>query len=568
MFELRRDIKKIELEGDIKDSQTKSIGRLRFTLICLFLCFFLVILKITNLSILYNQKVLKAKNYKNNDFIVDKRADIVDRNGEILAISLPSNDLFANPTLIREENKENLAKEISKILHNVSEKEIYSKLKSKKKFVYLKRQITPREWSSIEKIGEPNIRKLKRYIRHYPHQEHAAHILGGVNIDNLGIKGIEKSYDKILKDKNFVKDKNSIQLSIDIGIQKILDNHLNETITKHSAVGGSGIILDIKNSEILAMSSLPQFNPNKISKITKKNEFNMSTLGVYELGSVFKSLILAMALDKEILSENTIYDATYPIKEGKFTIHDYKPKKRPLKISECVIYSSNICFAKVGQDLGEKNLRSYLSKMKLNDKPEIEIPEIGEPLLPDIWRKTNIMTVSFGHGIAVSPLQFVNAFSSIINGGHYRDSTLIKNKYSNKDLGHKVISHKTSLRIRNLLREVVRNKDGSGDKAEVPGFFVAGKTGTAIKIKSNRYEKNENITSFVGFFPSYDPKYIVFILVDDPKPIKETFNYATGGWVAAPTVKKIINEIVPKLGLNPEDKENDEYFIPQISLIN
>ena len=210
-------------------------------------------------------------------------------------------------------------------------------------------------------------------------------------------------------------------------------------------------------------------------------------------------------------------------------------------------------------------MKKFYKKMKLTNKPIIELPEIAQPLLPDVWRKTNLMTMSYGHGIASSPLQFVNAFNSIINDGKFRYATLIKNKNNEKDFLTKVISENTSKRVRELLRENVRNKEGSGDTAEIEGYSIGGKTGTAIKNKKNRYNKNENITSFVGFFPSYDPKYLVFIMVDNPKPIKETFYYATGGTVAAPTVKKIINEMIPRLRVEPEvDKENN--IIHNVSL--
>ena len=307
------------------------------------------------------------------------------------------------------------------------------------------------------------------------------------------------------------------------------------------------------------MNSLPQFNPNKINKMDKKAEFNNATLGVFELGSLFKSLSGAIALDKKILTEDTIYDARKPLKEGKFTIHDYKPKKRKLKFSECVLYSSNICFAQVGTDIGEKNMKEYFERLQLTNKPEIELPEVGEPILPTVWRKTDLMAMSYGHTIAVSPLQFVNAFNAIINGGKFQYSTLIKKENYENNFSTEVISENTSKRIRKLLREVVRSNEGSGKSANIKGFSIGGKTGTAIKNKKNRSGyKDENRTSFVGFFPSYDPKYIVFIMVDNPKRIKENFNYATAGWVAAPTVKKIINEMIPRLGIEPEiDKENE-----------
>ena len=550
-------IRNIELSGEIKKSNIRSRGRFRFCLICLFLGFSLILLKITHLSILYNKNANPSVVHSNQakNIIDHKRADIVDRNGELLATSLLSYDLSANPKLIKNEDKSTLAKSISMIFSDVSEKEIYKKLNINRSFVYLKRSITPKEFNAIVKLKEPEIFRLKRYKRHYPNQKLASHILGGVDIDNQGIRGIEKTFDKILKNKDFINQNKELQLSIDIRIQKILDDNLNETINKHHAQGGVGIILDIKKSEILAMNSLPQFNPNKIHKISHKNEFNMATLGVYELGSIFKSLTIAMALDKNIVNEDTIYDATKPLKKGKYTIHDYKPQKRSLKISECILYSSNICFAQVGKDLGEKNIKEYLKKMKLSNKAEIEVPEIGNPLLPNIWRETNIMTFAYGHGIAISPLQFVNAFTSIINGGNFRYATLIKEKYLNDTTNNNhVISKQTSYRVRQLLREVVSNEKGSGDKADVPGYFVAGKTGTAIKNEYNRYEKNKNLTSFVGFFPSYNPDFLIFIAVDEPQPIKETFNYVTGGWVAAPTVRKIISEMAPKLGIMPKEK--------------
>ena len=564
MYNNKENLYSLKLHGDKKNRCLKAIGRLKFFLSCLFFGFFLIGFKITNLSILYNKNVFETNNYFKKNNIYNKRADIVDRNGVILATSLPWDDLCVNPRLIRKEDKLKLSKSIAEIL-DLNEKEIYKKLNSKKSFVYLKRSITPKNYNAIMKLKEPGIFKLKQYKRYYPHQEHASHILGGVNIDNIGIKGIEKNYDKILRDKNFINQNKKLNLSIDIRIQKILDDKLGATISKHKALGGAGIILDIKNSEILAMSSLPQFNPNKMSKLTKKKEFNKTTSGVYELGSVFKSLTVAMALDKEIVNEDTIYDATEPLKEGKYTIHDYHPQERHLKISECITYSSNICFAQVGQDLGEKNIIEYINKMGLNNKAEIEIPEIGQPLyfgniyLPSKWKKTNIMTFSYGHGVAVSPLQFVNAFTSVINGGNFRNSTLIKDKYLNNVQINRVIKEETSYKVRKLLREVVSKKEGSGDKANVPGYSVAGKTGTAIKSYSNRYNNSKNITSFIGFFPSYNPQFLVFIMVDDPKKIKETFNFVTGGWVAAPTVKRIIEEMSPMLGILPKKQLDKNY---------
>ena len=540
----------LELFGDFKERVIKAKSRFSFILFCLFFGFFLITLKIINFSVNYNKELVN-NSFKQNQLATGFRADIIDRNGVLLATSIIKDDLVAKPKLIRKNRKKIIAKKISKILPEVTFEDILKKLESKKSFVYLKRSISPKKYNEIMKIGEPNIFSVKRFVRYYPHQKHASHILGAVNIDNQGIKGIESKFDKVLKDENFAKN-NKLQLSIDINLQKDLDKHLSQTIKKHSAEGGAGIILDVKASEILAMNSLPQFNPNQINKMNKKEEFNYATLGVYELGSLFKPLTGAIALDKGIITEDTIYDAREPLIEGKFTIHDYKPKKRKLKFSECILYSSNICLAQVGVDIGKKNMKEYFERMRLTTKPEIELPEIGEPIVPSIWRKTDLMSMSYGHTIAVSPLQFVNAFNAIINGGKFQYSTLIKKENYNNDSSTEIITENTSKRIRKLLREVVGNKEGSGKNANIKGYSIGGKTGTAIKNKEKRYTKEENRASFVGFFPSYDPKYIVFIMVDNPKRIKENFYYATAGWVAAPTVKDIINEMIPRLGVEPE----------------
>jgi len=539
-----------DLFGDFKERVINAKSRFSLIIFCLFFGFFLITLKIIYLSVGNNQQLSKNV-FKKNQSTPGIRADIVDRNGVLLATSILKNDLVVNPKAIREKKKNNIAKEISKILPELSFEDIFNKLKLKKSFVYIKRDISPKKYKEITKIGEPNIFTQKRYVRYYPHQKHGSHILGGVNIDNEGIKGVEKSFDTQLKNKDS-KENNELKLSIDINLQKNLDEHLTYTIKKHNAEGGAGIILDVKTSEILAMNSLPQFNPNEINKMSKKAEFNNATLGVYELGSLFKPLTGAIALDKNIINEDTIYDARKPLIEGKFEINDYKPKKRKLKFSECILYSSNICLAQVGNDIGEQNMKEYYQRMRLTNKPEIELPEIGEPLVPNVWRKTSLMTMSYGHGISVSPLQFVNAFRAIINGGRFQYSTLIKKEYNYGSPSTEVITENTSKRIRKLLREVVKNKEGSGKNANIEGYSIGGKTGTAIKNKGKRYITEENRTSFVGFFPSYNPKYIVFIMVDNPKPTKDTFGYATGGWIAAPTVKKIINEMIPRLKIEPE----------------
>ena len=284
----------LELFGDFKERIITAKLRFSFVLFFLFFGYFLITLKIINLSISHNKK-LSNNIFKQSQLISGLRADIVDRNGVQLATSHIKHDLVANPKAITE-NKKELSKKISNILPELTYEDVLKKLESEKSFVYLKRPISPKKLNEINKFGEPEISAKKRYVRYYPHQMHASHILGGVNTDNKGIKGIESTFDKKLKDPDFIKN-GKLQLSIDINLQKNLDFHLNETINRHSADGGAGIILDVKTAEILAMNSLPQFDPNKINKMDKKEEFNNATLGVFELGSLFKSLSGAIALD-------------------------------------------------------------------------------------------------------------------------------------------------------------------------------------------------------------------------------------------------------------------------------
>ena len=564
MYKQKKD--DFKLLGEFEKKAITAKDRFSLFIFLIFLSFFVIVLKISYINISNKKQI--TNNLINREFSTSGlRADIVDRNGVLLATSLIKKDLVANPNQIKKDDKEDVSKEIVKVLPELKYKEVLKKINLNKSFVYLKKNIEPKKYKEIENIGEPYIYSIEKIVRHYPHEEHASHILGGVNIDNIGIKGIEKKFNKILLDEKFVQEKKKLNLSVDINLQKILDSHLNYRISKHSAEGGAGIILDIKKNEILAMNSLPQYNPNHIEGMNNITEFNNATLGVYELGSLFKSLTGAIALDKNLLNEETVFDARKPLVVGKFKIHDFEAKEKKLKFSECILSSSNICFALIGELIGEKNIREYYQKMKLTNKPEIELPEIGNPIIPKIWRKTHIMTMSYGHGIAISPLQFVNAFSSIVNEGQFRYSTLIKDKYINNENFSQVITENTSSRIRYLLRENVRNKEGTGDNAEIEGFSVGGKTGTAIKNKLNRYNKKENISSFIGFFPSYNPKYLVFIMIDNPKPLKETGWYATGGAVAAPTVKEIINEMIPIIQIEPKIIEKD-LLQQHVKLIN
>ena len=305
--------------------------------------------------------------------------------------------------------------------------------------------------------------------------------------------------------------------------------------------------MDVNTGELISMVSLPDFDPNLPSGAIGNAIFNRVTKGVYEMGSTFKLFTAAMALDVGSVDIGGGYDASKPIRIARFTISDYHGKKRWLSVPEILIYSSNIGAAKMALDVGAERQQKYLRNLGLLSPSEIELPEVGRPLKPATWREINTMTISYGHGIAVSPLQLTSGVSTLVNGGIRHPATLLARDIQQPITGERVISSTTSLQLRGLMRLVVRN--GTGKNAEAEGYMVGGKTGTADKLGSSGYERNKRIASFVAAFPINDPKFVVLVLVDEPNGIEETFNYATGGWVAAPAVGRIIANMGPLLGM-------------------
>ena len=371
----------------------------------------------------------------------------------------------------------------------------------------------------------------------------AAHVLGLTNVDGLGVAGIEKKFDQDLRSGN-----SPIKLSLDLRIQAILQEEISNTVKEFSAIGGAGIVMDVTTGEVIAMASLPDFDPNTPNNISDDAAFNRVTLGVYEMGSTFKLFTAAMALDSGTVTMKSGYDASHPIRVARFAISDYHAKNRWLSVPEIILHSSNIGAAKMAIDVGTLGQQKYLSRLGLLDPAELELPEIGKPLLPSPWRPINTMTISYGHGIAVSSVQLANGISSLVNGGIHRPATLMKVS-DGASLGRRVLSAKTSLQMRRLMRLVVTG--GTGRKADVPGYLIGGKTGTADKLRGRGYAKSSRIASFAGAFPMNDPRYTVLVVIDEPHGTKKTFDYATGGWVAAPAVGRIVRRMGPVVGIAP-----------------
>ena len=366
--------------------------------------------------------------------------------------------------------------------------------------------------------------------------------MGFTDIDNKGLAGVERYFDKELRSRQ-----NNLTLSLDIRVQHVLERELLAAMKKFDAIGAAGLVMHVDTGEIIGMASLPSFDPNQPRIIDGKLRFNRTTQGVYEMGSTFKIFTTAMAFEAGTATMRSGYDATNPIRIARFTIRDFRAKNRWLSVPEIFLYSSNIGSVKMAMDVGIKEHRKFLGQLGMLKPMGIELLETGAPLSPEHWREINSMTISYGHGLAVSPLHLVAGVSAIVNGGIYRSPTLIRREPGASVAGKRIISEETSTNMRQLMRLVVEN--GTGRGAAAPGYFVGGKTGTAEKASGRGYKRKALISSFVAAFPIQKPKYALLAMLDEPKGTKETFGQATGGWVAAPVIGAIVKRIAPILGL-------------------
>jgi cell division protein FtsI (penicillin-binding protein 3) len=477
----------------------------------------------------------------------DARADIVDRNGVLLATSLPSVSLYAHPHEISD--KDSVAQKLSRLLPNSSPAEILSKLKGDRAFVYLRRNLTPRQEYEVNALGVPGLYFEDGEKRVYPQGELAAHVVGLTDLDGKGVAGIEKEFEKELHLRQ-----DPLRLSIDLRVQTILRNELASTVADFHALGATGMVMDVRTGEIVAMVSLPDFNPNNLASATPEAMFNRATLGTYEMGSVFKLFNTAAALDYGTATVNSIYDVTHPIKVARFTITDYHPEHHPISVTEILEVSSNIGSAKMAMDFGAENQKAFLGRLGMLRQTSVELPELGMPLVPNPWREINTMTIAYGHGMAVTPLHMVTGVTALVNGGVLHPPTLLKRQADEPIPGQQVIKADTSKSLRQLMRLVVTN--GTGDHADVAGYEVGGKTGTAEKNTRGSYQHKALLSSFIAAFPISDPKFVVLAMIDQPQGNKASFGFATAGWTAAPAVGRVIAQIGPLLGMTPSVDES------------
>jgi cell division protein FtsI (penicillin-binding protein 3) len=478
-----------------------------------------------------------------------ERADIVDRNGILLATSIATASLYADPKEVRDPDR--AAQELISVLPGLDAKDISDKLKSARRFVWLRRNLTPHEEYEVNRLGIPGLYFQREDRRVYPDGALTADTVGFTDLDNHGMAGIERSFDQVLAQGGA-----PLVLSLDLRVQHVLHEELAAGMQQFKAIGAGGVVLDARTGEVLALDSLPDFDANHAGDAPADARFNRMTLGVYEMGSVFKIFTLAAALDAGTATFASSYDASHPLHVARFTIHDYEPMGRRLTLPEVFEYSSNIGAAQIASVMGGIVQKKYLERFGLLSPASVQIDERGIPQFPADWRPINTMTIGFGHGVAVEPIQIAVAANAIADGGILRNSTLLKRRAGGDASGVRVISERTSDEMRRLMRLVVTG--GTAKQGSTPGYLMGGKTGTAEKASKQGYERHELMSSFVGVFPINDPKYVVFCFYDEPHGTAVTHGYATAGWTAVPVVDRIVHRIAPILGVMPVDETDPD----------
>lgn len=471
-----------------------------------------------------------------------ERSDIVDRNGVILATSLPTVSLYAKTSELLD--TEDAAEKLATVFPEMNVEETQTRLSTSRSFVYLMRNLTPRQQYDVNALGIPGFYFEKGERRAYPHGNLTSHVIGMTDIDNKGVSGIERRFDAQLR-----ADHQPLRLSLDIRMQTIVHNELSRVISEFNAAGGVGLIMDVKTSEVLAMVSEPDFDPADPPPATDTRMFNRATKGVYEMGSTFKLFNTAAAIDDGTANVNSVYDATAPLHAYGAIIHDDHPENRWLSVAEILIHSSNIGAGRMAMDLGTANQRAFLSKLGMLTPLSIELPEVGSPQVPNPWREINTITIAFGHGLSVTPLHLINGVCALVNGGYFRQPTLLARSDDTQRPAEQIEKAKTSADLRELMRDVVES--GTGKLADVPGYDVGGKTGTAEKAGIGGYRRKAVLSSFIAAFPINKPRYAVLVMVDEPQGNQQSHGFITGGWTAAPAVQRIIAAIAPLTGIEP-----------------
>jgi cell division protein FtsI (penicillin-binding protein 3) len=548
----RRRIIRELLYGRIVDHAAKTRGRIGITILVFALGY----------SVIAARLVMFATSPEGHggrraavfEAVGTARPDILDRNGEILATDVRTPSLFGEPNRIIDVDE--ASELLTAVMPDIDATELRERLGSRRRFVWLRREITPAQRQQIHRLGIPGVGFLPENKRVYPNGAEVSHLIGHVNIDNQGSAGIEKWLDgRGLADLHmagFASEhlQNPIELALDLRVQHALRDELIAARQKFKALAAAGLLTNVRTGEIIAMVSVPDYDPNNPRDALDPTRINRLTTGVYEMGSTFKALTMAMALDSGKITLKSAFDARFPLQYGKHTIHDYHAQNRILTLPEIFTYSSNIGTARMAVSLGVEHHKWFLKKMGQLDRLRTELPESAEPLVPKRWMELNTVTIAFGHGLSVAPLQAMMAIGALMNGGNLIAPTFLKRSEEEAmALARRVIKPETSEKMRYLMRLNVEK--GTASKADVKGYYVGGKTGTSEKVVGGRYSKTKVLTTFTAVLPADQPRYALLVMLDEPQALPETHGFATSGWNAVPVGGSIIGRIAPFLGIEP-----------------
>jgi cell division protein FtsI (penicillin-binding protein 3) len=488
------------------------------------------------------------------DAVATARPDILDRNGDVLATDIRVPSLYGEPRRIIDVDE--AVEKLTAVLPDLDAAELRERLSSRRGFVWLKREITPEQQRAIYSQGIPGIGFLNENKRAYPNGAEVSHLLGHVNVDNQGIAGMERWLDThglaALHLAGLATDRlqTPVELSVDLRVQHALRDELVAAVVKFKALAAAGIVLDVRTGEVIALVSVPDYDPNNPRQALDPTRINRLTTGVYEMGSTFKAFTIAMALDSGRVTLKSTFDARMPLRFGRFDIHDFHAQNRVLTVPEIFTYSSNIGAARAALAVGIEAHKAFLKKLGQLDRLRTELPESAEPIVPKRWGELNTITIAFGHGLSVAPLQAAMGTAALVNGGILIPPTFLKRSEEEaRKLGRRVIKPETSQMMRYLMRLNVEK--GTAEKADVPGYYIGGKTGTADKVIGGRYSKTKVFTDFMAILPADDPRYLLLIMLDDPKAIPETHGFTTSGWNAVPVGGAVVARIAPLLGIEP-----------------
>lgn len=548
----KEDASRFNIDGSGKVSAGQAQSRVGLVMILVVFAYSVIILRLGYLGFIEPDRSFAQ--LKEDIAITATRPDIRDRNGETLATDIVTSSLFAEPRRIVDPDE--AVEKLMTALPDLNQKAVYKRLTSNAGFVWLRRELTPAKENEILGLGIPGIGFRNETRRFYPKGETSSHIVGHVNIDNVGIAGIEKYIDdrglKDLRQLGMVGDRElePVTLSIDLRVQHFVRDELAKAMDRYQAIAAGAVVLNVHTGEVVALSSLPDYDPNRPVDALKKDRLNRVSAGLFEMGSTFKTFTTAMALDSGKVSINDTFDARKALRIGKHTINDFHAKRRILSVPEVFIYSSNIGTARMADVVGVEGHRAFLHRVGLLSRLPFELPEVAKPVEPKKWRKIHSVTISYGHGAQTTPLQTAVAGAALVNGGKLLVPTLFpRSRGLAEKRATQVISEKTSKHMRDLMRLNVEK--GSGGRAEVPGFRVGGKTGTAEKVVNGRYSSSKRFNAFLAAFPIDDPKYVVLVFIDEPEP-EEGKQSATAGLNAAPVVGNIIRRSAPVLGIRPD----------------